>query len=55
MTRVPKWGIRSCTPLQVVGLKDLDNAQAGCTPVRPVQFTSPSSRNLLAGLQKVAR
>jgi Transposase, Mutator family len=34
-------------PLQLVGLGGLDNSQALCAPVRPVQLISPSSRNLL--------
>ncbi len=51
----PKWGIRSRTPLQLVGLEGLDNSQALCAPVRPVRFISPSSRKLWAGLQKAAR
>ena len=42
----PKWGIRSHTPLQLVGLEGLDKIQALCAPVRPMQLISPSSRNL---------
>jgi len=42
----PKWGIRSRTPLQLVGLEGLGNSQALCAPVRPVQLISPSSRKL---------
>src|SRR3984893_16347174 len=30
----PKWGIRSRTPLQLVGLEGLDKNQALCAPVR---------------------
>ena len=45
-SRAPKWGIRSHTPLQLVGHEDLDNSQALCAPVRPVQLISPSSRKL---------
>src|SRR5215472_17659283 len=51
----PKWGIRSRTPLQLVGHEGLDSSQALCAPVRPVQFISRSSRKLWAGLQKAAR
>src|SRR3984893_10815450 len=51
----PKWGIRSRTPLQPVGLKGLDKNQALCAPVRPMRLISPSSRKLWAGLQKAAR
>lgn len=42
----PKWGIRSRLPLQLVGLKGLDNSQARGAPVRPVRLISPSSRKL---------
>jgi hypothetical protein len=41
---VAKWGIRSRTPLQLVGHEGLDKNQARCAPVRPVQLISPSSR-----------
>ena len=51
----PKWGIRSRTPLQLVGHEGLDSSQALCAPVRPVQFISRSSRKLWAGLQKAVR
>jgi hypothetical protein len=51
----PKWGIRSRTPLQLVGLEGLDKNQALCAPVRPMRLISPSSRKLWAGLQKAAR
>src|SRR5256885_16720595 len=40
----PKWGIRSRTPLQLVGL---DKSQALCAPVRPMRLISPSSRKTL--------
>jgi hypothetical protein len=40
----PKWGIRSRTPLQLVGLEGLDKNQALCAPVRPMRLISPSSR-----------
>jgi len=42
----PKWGIRSRTPLQLVGLEGLDKNQVRCAPVRPVRLISPSSRKL---------
>jgi hypothetical protein len=51
----PKRGIRSRTPLQLVGLEGLDKSQALCAPVRPMRLISPSSRKLWAGLQKAAR
>ena len=47
--------LRPRSPLQLVGLEGLDKSQGLCAPVRPVQLISPSSRNPLAGLQKVAR
>src|SRR3984893_9754091 len=43
----PKWGIRSRTPLQLVGFESLGKSQAPCAPVRPVRLISPSSRKLL--------
>jgi hypothetical protein len=46
---VPKWTIRACPPLQLVGLKGLDSNQVRGTPVRPVQFISSSSRNCVGG------
>src|SRR3977135_1042519 len=44
----PKWGIRSRTPLQLVGLEGLDKNQALCAPVRPMRLISPSPRKLWA-------
>jgi hypothetical protein len=55
VSRAPKWGIRSRTPLQLVGLEGLDKSHALRAPGRPMQLISPSYRNLWGRLQKVAR